>query len=74
MEITGKLEAAHKPESMLAVSRYSCQHSWESAEEVLSLQKDAAYPLTNTSVTMSFEMNGQWLHNDGFVRRWHLTT
>lgn len=35
-EITGNLEAAHKAESMLAVSRYSCQHSWASAEEVLS--------------------------------------
>ena len=45
----GKLEAAHKAESMLAVSRYSCQHSWEAAKEVLTLQKDVVHPLTKTS-------------------------
>lgn len=70
-EMVRKLEA-HKAESVLAVSSYSCWHSWVSVEEVLSMHKDAVYPLT--SVTMSFWMNGWWLHNDGFVRRWLQTT
>lgn len=59
MEIRRNLEAAHKAESVLAVSTSSCLHSWASAEEVLSLQKDAVHPLTKTSVTMSFQMNGR---------------
>ena len=38
-KITRKLEATNKAEAVLAVSRYSCQHSWASAEEVLLWQK-----------------------------------